>query len=99
MREERHLVLILTKVLDEVSRSRVALEALHHELLREAARSNLLGEQRVKDAQPIRLRLLLEKLTGLFDLLPNDLLYVHSGSLQDFAQPRILRVLTATWRE
>ena len=82
MRVDRHLVLVLTEVLDWVGCSQVAFEARRHELLREAIRSYLLGERRVEDAQLIRHRFLLMKLTGFLDLLLNDLLYIfHTGSL------------------
>ena len=40
------------EVLDGVSRSRVALEAQHYELLWEAIRSDILGEQRVEGVTP-----------------------------------------------
>ena len=93
------LVLELTEVLDGIGYSCIVFEARHHELLREAVRSDLLNERRVEDAQPIRLCLLLKKLTGLLDLLPNNLLYIfHSVSFLDFARPRLLRVLIATQR-
>jgi len=39
---DHHLVLVLTEVLDGVSRSRVGLEAPYHELHREAVRSDIL---------------------------------------------------------
>ena len=100
MRVNRHLVLVLMNVLDGVSCSRVAFKARHHELFHEVVKSDLFEEWRVEDAESIRLRFLLAKLTGLLDLLSNDLLYVLLlGSLQDFARPRVLGVLTATQGE
>jgi len=98
MRVDRHLVLVLTEVLDRVGRSRVALEARHHELLRETVRSDILGEQRVKGTQPTRLCFLLEKMTCFLNLLLNDLLDdFHARSLWGPVRPRVLEVLTVTW--
>ena len=97
MRVYCHLVLILTEVLDGVGRSRIALEARHHELLREAVRSDILEERRVKGAQPKMLRLLLEKMTYFLNLLPDDLLDVpHARSFRGPMRPRVLRVLNVT---
>ena len=82
VRVNHHLVPVLTEVLDGVGCSRGAFETRHHELLWKVVRNDLFEERRVEDAQPVGFHLLLEKLTGLLDLLPNDLLYVlHSGSL------------------
>ena len=48
MRVGRHLVLVLTEVLDGVDHSRVALETRHHELSREMVGGDLLGERRIE---------------------------------------------------
>jgi len=99
VRMNRHLVLILTEVMDGVDCSGVAFEARHHKLLREAVRSDLLGERRVEDAQPTRLYP-----SGEVDW-PSRLAFRLSplcprgGSLQDFAQPIVFEVLTVTWEK
>ena len=95
-----HLVLVLMEVLDGVGRSRITLEALYHEFLREAVRSDIFGELRVEGAQPTRLCLLLEKITYFLNLLPDDLLDVlRARSLRGHMWPRVLGVLTTTQEE
>jgi len=45
-------------------------------------RGDFLGEGQVEDVQTVGFHLLLEQLAGLFNLLPNDFLYVlHYGDL------------------
>jgi len=91
--------MVLTEVLDGVGRFQVGLKTRHHEPL-EAGRSDILIEQRVKGAQPIRLCLLLEKVTCFLNLLSDDLFDVlHARSLQGPMRLRVLGVLTVTRRE
>ena len=52
MRVDRHLVLVLTELLDGVNHSRVALETQHHELLQEMVKSDLLGKRESKVLNP-----------------------------------------------
>ena len=90
MRVDRHLVLVLTEVLDRIGCSRVAVEARHHELLRKVVRS-LLGERRIKGPQFVSLRLLSEKLTCFLNLLPDDLLDVlHARPFRGPVRPGVL---------
>jgi len=94
---DHHSVLVLMEVLEGVDLSLVALEARHHELLREAVRSDILGEQIVECTQPTRLRLLLEKMACFLNLLPDDHLDVlHAKSFRGLVRPKGLRVLIAT---
>jgi len=48
VRVDCYLVLVFTHVLDGVGGFRIALETRHHELLREAVRSDLLRKRRVE---------------------------------------------------
>ena len=45
MREDLHLVLILSEVLDEIGRPRVVLEVRHYELFKKTIRGDFLQER------------------------------------------------------
>ena len=45
MRMDRHLIRVLTEVLDRISCSQVPLKAQHHELLRKGVKSDILREE------------------------------------------------------
>jgi len=98
MRVDRHLVLVVPKMLDGVCCSRVPIEARHYELLWETVREHLLEKWRVGSFQAIKFNLLVWLQVRLFDPPLNHQLIdvLDARNLQNLAGPRILRVLFVT---